>query len=107
MAEFSVWSPLRKKIEVEIDGHTCPMEPTGDGWWHTEVLHADVGADYKFRLDGEGPCPDPRSRYQPYGVHGASRIVDPASFKWSDVGYCPPPLSSGVIYELHLGTFTK
>src|SRR5436190_2788366 len=107
MAEFSVWSPLRKKVEVEIDNHICPMDRAADGWWHTEVLHAGVGSEYKFRLDGEASYHDPRSRFQPHGVHGTSQVVDPESFAWTDSGYRPPPLSSGIIYELHVGTFTK
>ncbi len=28
--------------------------------------------------------PDPVSRWQPQGVHGPSRVVDPAAFAWSD-----------------------
>ncbi len=33
-------------------------------------------------------------------------MVDDAAFAWSDSGWQAPPLSSALIYELHLGTFT-
>ena len=57
-------------------------------------------------LDSDGPFPDPRSPWQPNGVHGLSRAVAHDHFKWNDSGFRAPPLSSAVIYELHIGTFT-
>jgi maltooligosyltrehalose trehalohydrolase len=62
--------------------------------------------DYGFLLDGEGPYPDPRSPWQPNGVHALSRLVDHAAFRWTDTGFNAPPLSEAVLYELHIGTFT-
>ncbi|HEM45499.1 MAG TPA: malto-oligosyltrehalose trehalohydrolase, partial [Alphaproteobacteria bacterium] len=54
-----------------------------------------------------GPAlPDPRSRWQPEGVHGPSRVLDTGSLAWSDAGFEAPPLASGLVYELHVGTFT-
>jgi len=82
------------------------MRRGDDAWWQTEVTLTKADADYGFLLDGEGPFPDPRSRWQPNGVHGLSRLVDHASFKWTDTGFNARPLSEAVIYELHVGTFT-
>jgi maltooligosyltrehalose trehalohydrolase len=65
-----------------------------------------AGSDYGFVLDGEGPFPDPRSAYQPKGVHGLSRVVNHDAFPWNDWGFQQVPLASAVIYELHVGTFT-
>jgi maltooligosyltrehalose trehalohydrolase len=63
--------------------------------------------DYSFHLDGqESALPDPRSAWQPNGVHGPSRIFDQSAFEWHDSGWQAPPLSSGMLYELHIGTFT-
>ena len=45
------------------------------------------GTDYAFSVDGGPPRPDPRSAWQPHGVHGASRVYDPATFTWSDDGW--------------------
>ena len=76
-------------------------------WWSAEVDSAGPGTDYGFVIDGLEPAiPDPRTRWQPNGVHGLSRVVDDASFQWTDSGWQSPPLSSALIYELHLGTFT-
>ena len=33
--------------------------------------------------------------------------MDHASFAWSDLPWRPRPLSSAIIYELHIGTFTS
>jgi maltooligosyltrehalose trehalohydrolase len=88
-----------------------PMRRQPGGWWQAEVADArpgtDVATDYGFLLDGEGPFPDPRSPFQPHGVHGLSRTVDHAGFAWTDAGWDAPPLDEAVIYELHVGTFTE
>jgi maltooligosyltrehalose trehalohydrolase len=70
----------------------------------TDVSPGDL---YAYVLDGEGPFPDPASRFQPQGVHGPSAIVDPRSFEWSDDTWRSLPLEKAVVYELHVGTFTK
>ena len=51
--------------------------------------------------------PDPASNYQPYGVHGASQVIDHNDFQWSDMQWQGIPLEKMVIYELHIGTFTS
>ncbi len=76
------------------------------GWWTAEAIEAKAGDDYGFLLDGAGPFPDPRSASQPEGVHKLSRVVDPKVFQWTDKNFRAPELSSAVIYELHIGTFT-
>ena len=73
------------------------------GVWRGTVEGAAAGDDYLLVLDGERERPDPRSRHQPHGVHGPSRLVDlgppPAPF-------ATPALRDLVFYELHCGTFT-
>src|SRR5262245_33172544 len=76
------------------------------GWWAREAPAAGHGTDYRFAVDGGEPLPDPRSPWQPDGVHGPSRVVDHARFRWRDARWQPPPLSAAVLYELHIGTFT-
>ena len=61
---------------------------------------------YAFALDGGDPRPDPRSRWQPDGVHAPSALVDTAAFPWSDEGWRGVPLHDAVVFELHVGTFT-
>ncbi|MDX6569727.1 MAG: maltooligosyltrehalose trehalohydrolase [Gaiellales bacterium] len=83
-----------------------PMERDRQGYFEA-TAEAEAGARYGFRLDGGDDLPDPASRWQPYGVHGPSALVDPAAFEWSDGGFRAPPLSELVIYELHIGTFSE
>jgi maltooligosyltrehalose trehalohydrolase len=82
------------------------MERGDDGFWQIDAPDLEPGHDYAFALDGGPALPDPRSRWQPEGVHGPSRVLDPDWFTWSDAGWQAPPLASGVVYELHVGTFT-
>jgi maltooligosyltrehalose trehalohydrolase len=65
-----------------------------------------AGADYSYIIDDEKERPDPVSRWQPHGVHGPSRVVDPNEFAWTDADWKGIPLKDLIIYELHVGTFT-
>ncbi len=76
------------------------------GWWSADVTSAGHGTDYAFVLDGGRPLPDPRSLWQPQGVHGPSRVVDHSQYSWQCQRWPVTPLSSAVVYELHVGTFT-
>jgi maltooligosyltrehalose trehalohydrolase len=102
-AEFGVWAPRVGSLAVRTGGRTVPLEREDRGVWRGAVEGAAAGDDYVLVLDGERERPDPRSRFQPYGVHGPSRLVDlgppPAPF-------APPALRELVFYELHCGTFT-
>jgi maltooligosyltrehalose trehalohydrolase len=109
MHEFRVWAPNARKVAVKIGDATYPMRgPDERGWWSITVEQAGPGTDYGFVLDDDTQAwPDPRSQWQPYGVHGPSRVYDQSAFAWSDSGWQAPPLERGVIYELHVGTFTS
>jgi len=74
------------------------------GWWSGEV--GGPGTDYALVLDGGEPRPDPRSAWQPHGVHGPSRVVDHDAFAWTDATWRGVALPGSVLYELHVGTFT-
>jgi maltooligosyltrehalose trehalohydrolase len=106
--EFAVWAPLAKTVEVQADGRRAPMEgPDEQGWWRAEIESAGTGTEYGFSVDGsEKVYPDPRSLWQPHGVHALSRVYSQAAFPWQHAGFQPPPLSSAIVYELHVGTFT-
>ena len=106
MADICVWGPKAQRIELETKGRLLSMTKNDDGWWSLDAAFVRHGVDYAFRIDGEGPFPDPRSPWQPEGVHGPSRWVDHTRFSWSDAGWQQPPLGSAIIYELHVGTFT-
>jgi len=81
--------------------------PDERGYWRAELDEAGPGSDYGFLVDGDTKAyPDPRSKWQPEGVHGLSRVYDPDAFDWTDAGFQAPPLASAILYELHIGTFT-
>jgi maltooligosyltrehalose trehalohydrolase len=99
-----VWAPNATRVEVESAGRRSSLQPdAAEGWW---LGHGPDG-DYTFVLDGGEPRPDPRSTWQPHGVHGPSRRVDHATFAWTDSKWQGRPLAGGLIYELHIGTFTE
>jgi len=109
MHVFRVWAPLAESIALQVDGRSIPMAgPDDAGWWMAAVDSASYGTDYGFQIDKEETAyPDPRSRWQPNGVHALSRLYDQSGFRWTDEDFQERPLASAVIYELHVGTFTS
>jgi maltooligosyltrehalose trehalohydrolase len=117
LAPFVVWAPILSAVDLMIKPvgaaavTQVAMERDDEGWWRPVEPLPDDGVgefDYGFRLDGaEAVLPDPRSRRQPDGVHGWSRTYDPDSFGWTDEAWTGRQLAGGVIYELHVGTFTE
>ncbi|WP_158943775.1 malto-oligosyltrehalose trehalohydrolase [Granulicella sp. S190] len=108
MHEFRVWAPKVEKVGVKVGDTTFAMNgPDEYGWWSAPVQQARPGTDYGFVLGNDPKAwPDPRSEWQPEGVHGLSRVYDQSAFAWSDNRWDAPPLEKAVIYELHVGTFT-
>ena len=79
-----------------------PLAREDEGWW---TATSDL-EDYGFRVDGGPVRPDPRSPWQPDGVHALSRVYDHSAFAWTDQRWRGVPLPGAVLYELHVGTFT-
>lgn len=100
--DLRVWAPGARLVESVVSGRRTAMTRDGE-WWVTELPE---GTDYSFAVDGGEPRPDPRTRYQPHGVHGPSRVVDLSSFAWTDSQWAGRPCLGEVWYELHVGTFT-
>jgi maltooligosyltrehalose trehalohydrolase len=107
--EFKVWAPRAGKVSLQLADAVVAMEgPSSSGWWKAAVESAGNGTDYAFLLDDDTtPYPDPRSLWQPNGVHGASRVYDQKGFAWTDEKWQGPPFSGAILYELHIGTFTQ
>jgi maltooligosyltrehalose trehalohydrolase len=111
MPPIAVWAPLPGRVQIVVrhDGTETRTDLTRseDGWWRGDLESAVAGADYAFLLDDdETLLPDPRSRRQPDGVHGPSRVY-PDDFAWSDRNWAGRALPGAVLYELHVGTFTE
>jgi maltooligosyltrehalose trehalohydrolase len=100
-----VWAPGARRVEGVLADRRVGLDSIGGGWWRSSE-DLPPGTDYQFSLDGDEPLPSPRSRWQPEGINGPSRIVDPGSFEWTDAGFRAPPLASAVVYEAHIGTFS-
>lgn len=105
---FRVWAPRRQRVDVVVEGiaESQQLEAEPDGYFSGTVAGLATGALYRYQLDGDLLRPDPASRFQPNGPHGASRVVDPASFRWTDGAWPGVSLEGQVIYELHVGAFT-
>jgi maltooligosyltrehalose trehalohydrolase len=106
MNSFRVWAPEAKRVEVDVRNKRFPMYAGETGWWSAEISSVEPETDYAFVLDRGAPLPDPRSPWQPHGIHGPSRTVDHGAFPWTDRSWQPGPLSAAIFYELHIGTFT-
>ncbi|HEX8068977.1 MAG TPA: malto-oligosyltrehalose trehalohydrolase [Pyrinomonadaceae bacterium] len=106
---FRVWAPRARSLAVKLVGADAPPVPLArgaDDVFEAFVETVGAGADYFYLVDGERERPDPVSRWQPRGVHGPSRVVDPDAFAWSDQDWRGLPLKDFIVYELHAGTFT-
>ena len=105
---FCVWAPQAKAIEVVLlasKQRLVAAHARERGYYEALVDGVPPGTRYVYRLDGQLDRPDPASRLQPDGVHGASAVVD-QTFAWQDQNWFGLPLRNYLLYELHVGTFT-
>jgi maltooligosyltrehalose trehalohydrolase len=104
---FSLWAPLAKTVKLHLGETAFPMQRTAQGIWQINVSPPQGEIRYRYSVDGGPPWPDPRSPWQPEGVHGDSHRLDDSLFRHSNAGrFRPKPLCDAIIYELHVGTFT-
>ncbi len=110
---FRLWAPKARELDVVLEHspssertfHSLTAEPRG---YFSGAINAGVGSRYRLRVNGrETLYPDPASRVQPDGPHGPSCIVDPRQFEWTDSQWPGITLKGQIIYEMHIGTFTK
>ncbi len=105
---FRLWGPAAAAVSLVVHPATAaeahhPMTRR-DGWWLVRVPGAGAGTRYLFEV-GDLRVPDPASRFQPDDVHGASEVVDLASFAWRN-DWRGRPWTETVLYELHVGTYS-
>jgi malto-oligosyltrehalose trehalohydrolase len=111
--EFALWAPaISETIQLVLTrsdepSMRIPLQSCEAGWQRVQVPYAQVGDHYQFQLPNGQLVADPASRYQPQSVHGSSMVIDPRDFLWHDVNWKGRLWSEAVIYELHVGTFSK
>ena len=128
---FRLWAPSRAQVSIELielieliessetngepagstadDGHVAeswPMQRDDAGWHEQIVAHATAGTLYRFRIEDALAVPDPASRFNPFGVHAPSEVIDAKAYEWSTTSWRGRPWHEAVIYQLHLGTFS-
>src|SRR5438067_6267530 len=113
---FRLWAPKAKQVDVVLEEnaeknakrtfHSLARE---EGGYFSGTANAGAGSNYRFRIDNnpEHFHPDPASRYQPHGPHGSSCVIDHGQFQWTDSAWPGVKLQGQIIYEMHVGTFTK
>jgi len=105
---FRVWAPAHREVSVVIDGVGYSLHAEEGGYFQGLIDSASAGTRYRFRIDGDDATyPDPASRFQPDGPHGDSEVVDPSAYRWSDGDWRGVDKRNLVIYEMHIGTFTR
>jgi malto-oligosyltrehalose trehalohydrolase len=104
---FRLWAPSHREVKIELEGEAVAMEPVREGWHELLTDRADADTRYRFVLTDGLRVPDPASRYQPQDVHGPSAVIDPEAYIWHDDGWCGRPWEEAVVYELHIGVFTR
>ena len=113
---FRLWAPKAQQVDLVLEDNAAktPRQTfhsleAEEGGYFSGAANAGAGARYRFSVNNNF-YPDPASRFQPDGPHGSSCIVDPTRFKWTDSQWHGPAgtgLKGHVIYEMHVGTFTK
>jgi maltooligosyltrehalose trehalohydrolase len=112
---FRVWAPKAQHVDLVLEESAAknakrtfhPLEAEKDGYF-CGFTNAGAGACYRFRINkAEDFHPDPASRFQPDGPHGSSCVVDPTTFQWTDSTWPGVKLKGQIIYEMHVGAFTK
>ena len=112
---FRVWADRNHRVEVVIGedpqqkgGYAYELAPEEAGYFSALVPQANAGDYYLFRLDGKPELySDPASRFQPRGPFGPSQVVDPRQYPWQDAAWPGLHREGQVLYEMHVGTFTK
>ena len=95
---FRLWAPGARRVNLRLDSkqgasRTLALESVADGWYESSVDDVPPGTLYSFQPDEKRWLPDPASRFQPGGVHGASEVIDPGAYWWHDAGWEGRPWS--------------
>ncbi|HEX2832368.1 MAG TPA: malto-oligosyltrehalose trehalohydrolase [Thermoanaerobaculia bacterium] len=105
---FRVWAPSHERVAVVLDGRDVSLAREDGGYFCAVIAEAGAGTLYRLRVDGANETyPDPASRFQPEGPHGPSQVIDAGAYAWRDRDWSGVTIDDLVLYELHVGTFTR
>jgi maltooligosyltrehalose trehalohydrolase len=104
---FRIWAPGHETLILRLDGEDTEMSASSGGWFELLATGVSAGAEYNFVTADGMVVPDPASRAQKADVNGPSLVIDPTNYDWQDTGWTGRPWEETVVYELHIGTFTK
>ena len=105
---FRVWAPEHRLLRVIFEGGSeLLLNKEKHGYFSGFFPDVGEGARYAFEVDGQGPFPDPVARFQPEGPHKFSQVVDPTRYAWTDSAWQGITIEGQIIYEMHIGTFTR
>ena len=109
---FRLWAPGAEEIDLCLmpakgAPSTFRMPKYSEGWFILHHQVAEKDDKYQFRIDKDMMVPDPVSRRQADDIHGPSVICDPDEFLWHDQDWTGRPWQEAVVYELHVGSFSK
>ncbi len=118
--QFSVWAPKANQVDLELiqrrgqQEHVLSTHPLqrlasdqNEGIYSGTLENCPADSLYRFKLNNNTSRPDPRSRFQPFGVHGPSQVIDPNSYHWNDTSWKGIAKQDLVVYELHVGSFSE
>src|SRR4051812_26509076 len=83
---FRVWAPNAAEVQLKIVSpkeRLLQMRRSEDGYFTLDLPKASSRLRYFYRLNDASDIPDPASRSQPDGVHGASEVYS-QDFQWTD-----------------------
>jgi len=110
---FRVWSPDSRDLSVVLEPEInerlyFKLEREEGGYYSGTFKEAGEGMRYYYHINRTEPLyPDPASRFQPEGPSGPSEIINPAGYHWSDRGWQGIEAQNQILYEMHIGTFTR
>lgn len=102
-----VWAPAAQEVVVVLADRDTVLVREQAGYHAGLVAGAGHGTRYSLSLDGGKPLPDPVSRSQPDHPLGPSAVIDPGRYTWRDQSWHGLARDDQVVYELHVGTFTR
>jgi hypothetical protein len=101
MTTLRVWAPLPKTVEVEVDGTRTPL--TQGRRVVDRRGRAATAPTTPWCWTAARRGPDPRSGWQPHGVHGPPGVPGPQRLRLDRLRWRACRWPGAVLYELHIG----